>query len=143
MQNRIDYEGLQNRSQKHTKKLLSQKDFFDSLQISHNLSLRVHIRSDGKVNVRIARADLSFHRFPIITPLLQQWLKTLEACPSRSPTPLLRDLFLSKQVDFSGSGDKVINQRSRRSNVTLFNYCGNIGHEGEWAENPRFRGLFF
>jgi len=32
MQNRIDYEGLQNRRQMRTKKLLSQKDFFDSLQ---------------------------------------------------------------------------------------------------------------
>jgi hypothetical protein len=34
MQNRIDYEGLQNRRQMRTKKLLSQKDFFDSLQIN-------------------------------------------------------------------------------------------------------------
>ena len=34
MQNRIDYEGLQNWRQKRTKKLLSQKDFFDSLQIN-------------------------------------------------------------------------------------------------------------
>jgi hypothetical protein len=43
MQNRIDYEGLQNRRQMRTKKLLSQKDFFDSLQISHNLRLTVHV----------------------------------------------------------------------------------------------------
>jgi hypothetical protein len=63
MQNRIDYEGLQNRSQKHTKKLLSQKDFFDKFQINrYDRYARLLIVSSGRAlfkNERLAEQTLN------------------------------------------------------------------------------------